>query len=213
MEWGSGEALRRREERLRHAEERLRLMEESVKDHAILSTDTQGVVTFWSKGAERMFGYAEHEILGRPAAVLFTSEDRYIFDPDGRFTYANASLLAIWRKAWTRSWAGTTSTSATRPRRRHSIKERSGRSSTPSNPRGPRRPSRATWERGSTSTSTCRSWGLEGWSRRSSARPVTSPSGSGMNKSCGLHGNSSPRRSTHWPPTSPCSTRTASSSW
>jgi PAS domain S-box-containing protein len=51
-------------------------MEESVKDYAILYTDTQGVVTFWSKGAERVFGYAEHEILGRPAAVLFTPEDR-----------------------------------------------------------------------------------------------------------------------------------------
>ncbi len=76
MEWGSGEDLRRSEERLRDAEGRLRLIEESVKDHAILYTDTQGVVTFWSKGAERVFGYAEHEILGRPAALLLTPEDR-----------------------------------------------------------------------------------------------------------------------------------------
>ncbi len=76
MDHGQGEALRQCEERLEQAEERLRLMEESVKDYAIFYTDTQGKVTFWSKGAERLFGYTEPEIIGRDAAVLFTPEDR-----------------------------------------------------------------------------------------------------------------------------------------
>ena len=76
MDHDSGEALRQCEERLEQAAERLRLMEESVKDYAIFYTDTQGKVTYWSRGAERLFGYTEPEILGRDAAVLFTPEDR-----------------------------------------------------------------------------------------------------------------------------------------
>ena len=82
MNDGPEEALRRCEARLRQAEERLRLMEESVKDHAILYTDPAGRVTSWSKGAERVFGYAEPEILGRSAALLFTPEDREAGAPE-----------------------------------------------------------------------------------------------------------------------------------
>ncbi len=76
MDQGSEEAPRRWEESLEQAEERLRLMEESVKEYAIFYTDTHGKVTFWSRGAERLFGYTEPEIIGRDAAVLFTPEDR-----------------------------------------------------------------------------------------------------------------------------------------
>ncbi|MDX6696458.1 MAG: hypothetical protein QOF02_4061 [Blastocatellia bacterium] len=57
------------------AEEMFRLMVESVKDYAIFATDSEGLVVSWNVGAEHIFGYAEAEILGQNAAVLFTPED------------------------------------------------------------------------------------------------------------------------------------------
>jgi len=61
---------------VRDSEERLRLMVESVTDFAIFTTDSEGVVTAWNTGAEAMFGWAESEILGQRAELLFTPEDR-----------------------------------------------------------------------------------------------------------------------------------------
>lgn len=58
------------------SEQHLRLILESVQDYAIFTTDTAGIVTTWNVGAERLFGYAEAEILGQPAGVLWTPEDR-----------------------------------------------------------------------------------------------------------------------------------------
>ncbi|MBW8781391.1 MAG: PAS domain S-box protein [Verrucomicrobia bacterium] len=54
----------------------LQLIMHSVQDFAILTLDHEGMVSSWNSGAEAMFGYAEEEILGRPAALLFTPEDR-----------------------------------------------------------------------------------------------------------------------------------------
>jgi PAS domain S-box-containing protein len=68
---------RRQVERtLKESQERLRLMVESVTDYAIITLDTRGVVSSWNAGAERVFGYAEAEIVGRGFDVLFTPEDR-----------------------------------------------------------------------------------------------------------------------------------------
>jgi PAS domain S-box-containing protein len=67
---------RQAEERLRASEERLRLVVESVRDYAILTLDTAGVVDSWNVGAERIFGFAPCEILGRPGDIIFTPEDR-----------------------------------------------------------------------------------------------------------------------------------------
>lgn len=61
---------------LRQREERLRLVVEGAKDHAILTTDANGVVTSWSPGAEVIFGWTMDEAVGRPASVIFTPEDR-----------------------------------------------------------------------------------------------------------------------------------------
>jgi PAS domain S-box-containing protein len=46
---------------------------ESSSD-AILRQDLSGMVTSWSPGAERIYGYASAEMLGRPLAKLFSSE-------------------------------------------------------------------------------------------------------------------------------------------
>ncbi|MEN9935387.1 MAG: hypothetical protein RLZZ387_1966 [Chloroflexota bacterium] len=61
---------------LRASEERLRLLIESVQDYAILTVTPEGRVAYWNTGAERMFGYAEAEIVGQDAARLFVPEDR-----------------------------------------------------------------------------------------------------------------------------------------
>ncbi|RZT42489.1 CheR family methyltransferase [Cupriavidus agavae] len=64
------------EERLREGERRMRIVAESTRDYAIITFDDDGHVTSWNHGAERIFGYEEKEMLGQPAEMLFTPEDR-----------------------------------------------------------------------------------------------------------------------------------------
>ena len=61
---------------LADSEERHRLIVESAGEHAIFTTDLEGLVTTWNAGAERVLGHAAEEILGRSAALVFTPEDR-----------------------------------------------------------------------------------------------------------------------------------------
>ncbi|HEX7177307.1 MAG TPA: PAS domain S-box protein [Pyrinomonadaceae bacterium] len=61
---------------VRESEEQTRLLLNSVEDFAIFTLDLGGHVTRWNKGAEKIFGYTEDEILGRDAGILFTPEDR-----------------------------------------------------------------------------------------------------------------------------------------
>lgn len=64
------------EEALRQSEERLRLMVESAVEYAIFSMDCHGLVTSWNRGAERILGYSEEEILGRPMEILYSPDDQ-----------------------------------------------------------------------------------------------------------------------------------------
>jgi PAS domain S-box-containing protein len=61
---------------LRESERQYRLMVENVRDYAMFMTDAEGRVTRWNTGAERLLGWREEEIVGKPAAVIFTPEDR-----------------------------------------------------------------------------------------------------------------------------------------
>lgn len=40
---------------------------------AVIATDREGVVTRWSRGAERIFGWEEAEVLGRPLPTVLHS--------------------------------------------------------------------------------------------------------------------------------------------
>jgi len=57
-------------------EELFELVVESSIDFAIFSVDPNGFTTSWNVGAERLFGFAEDQMLGRSADVIFTPEDR-----------------------------------------------------------------------------------------------------------------------------------------
>ena len=43
-------------------------------DDAIASKDLEGLITSWNPGAERLFGYAAQEVLGKPMAILLPPE-------------------------------------------------------------------------------------------------------------------------------------------
>ncbi|MDB5296006.1 MAG: two-component regulatory system protein [Phycisphaerales bacterium] len=66
---------KRMEDALREGEERLRLLVENIRDHAVHTLDPDGRITSWNPGAERVFGFAADEIVGRHMSVLFTPED------------------------------------------------------------------------------------------------------------------------------------------
>jgi PAS domain S-box-containing protein len=58
-----------------NSEERYRLLVESVKDCAIMTLDTDGLVTTWNKGAELVSGYRSDEIVGRHFSQFYPQED------------------------------------------------------------------------------------------------------------------------------------------
>lgn len=62
--------------RLRVSEERFRVLVEGARDYAMFLLDPENVITFWSKGAERVFGWSQEEALGRKGDLIFTPEDK-----------------------------------------------------------------------------------------------------------------------------------------
>ena len=61
---------------LRLNEARTRLVTAEVRDYAIFTLSPVGIVTSWNKGAERINGYREEEIIGKHFSVFYTKEDR-----------------------------------------------------------------------------------------------------------------------------------------
>jgi PAS domain S-box-containing protein len=63
------EARKQAEEALRDSEERFRAVAETATD-AIVSADKHGHITYFNPGAERIFGYAARDLVGKPLTLL-----------------------------------------------------------------------------------------------------------------------------------------------
>jgi PAS domain S-box-containing protein len=63
-----------------NAEERLERLAALVgcSEDAIVATDTEGLITDWNAGAERLFGYASKEVTGRSNLLLVPPDDMAI---------------------------------------------------------------------------------------------------------------------------------------
>src|ERR1700684_794009 len=71
-------------ERFREApsvEDRYRILVEGITDYAIYMLDSAGLVTSWNRGAERLKGYNEGEIIGEHFSRFYTEEDKAINVP------------------------------------------------------------------------------------------------------------------------------------
>jgi PAS domain S-box-containing protein len=84
-----------------------------AKKYAGFATDLEGRVVAWNPGAERLLGYDEAEILGRPNSVIFAPEDLRDRIPEREMEAAIHDGLAQdrrWhvRKDGTRFWADET---------------------------------------------------------------------------------------------------------
>ncbi|HYG39750.1 MAG TPA: PAS domain S-box protein [Cytophagales bacterium] len=65
-------------EELRKSEERYHQMVDEVEDYAIILLDINGNILNWNKGAEKIKGYKEDEIIGKNLEVFYLDKDRAI---------------------------------------------------------------------------------------------------------------------------------------
>ncbi|MGN6507833.1 MAG: sensor histidine kinase [Chitinophaga sp.] len=68
--------LGRRNDELKSSEERYHKMIDEVEDYAILLLSRDGYVLNWNKGAEKIKGYKEEEIIGKHFSIFYQPEDR-----------------------------------------------------------------------------------------------------------------------------------------
>ena len=66
---------------LRKSEERFRAIVETATDYAIFTTDAEGRIETWPKGAQEVFGWTAEEAEGQPVDMTFTPEDRVRGEP------------------------------------------------------------------------------------------------------------------------------------
>jgi PAS domain S-box-containing protein len=101
---------------LRHSEENFRRLVTAVHEYAIFMLDVDGTVVSWNSGAQRIKGYAAHEIVGQHFRVFYPAEDQATRHPeanldaalrDGSFTEEGWRL----RQDGSRFWASVVITS------------------------------------------------------------------------------------------------------
>ena len=99
-----------RAEALGRSEERFRLLVEGARDYAMFLLDQDNLITFWSKGAERVFGWKQEEAVGQSGEIIFTEEDRVRGDVEREIETALLHQRALdrrfhLRKDGSRFWA------------------------------------------------------------------------------------------------------------
>jgi len=83
-----------------NAESLYHKMVEEVEDYAILMLDRNGIIVSWNKGAEKIKGYKEEEIIGRHFRIFYTQEDRDTRLPETlveKATLQGKAVLEGWR--------------------------------------------------------------------------------------------------------------------
>ncbi|MFA5990561.1 MAG: PAS domain S-box protein [Sphingomonas sp.] len=81
----------RRARRTRDLVDELNLMIDGATGWAMFMLDAAGCVSFWNKGAERLTGWSEAEILGRPAALFYPLGAIAAGEPDVDLAAARAT--------------------------------------------------------------------------------------------------------------------------
>jgi len=71
--------LKQAEESLRESEERFRALAQTAND-AIITTNRDGMISFWNKSAESIFGYSEAEVIGKPLTFLMPERYRHLHE-------------------------------------------------------------------------------------------------------------------------------------
>ncbi|WPQ62576.1 PAS domain S-box protein [Chitinophaga sancti] len=89
------------------SEERYHKMVEEVEDYAILLLDIDGRIMNWNKGAEKIKGYKEAEIIGRNFRIFYRQEDQQRQLPEKLIQQARSTGKAI-HEGWRVRKDGTT---------------------------------------------------------------------------------------------------------
>lgn len=93
--------LEQKNEELKLSEERYFKMTEEVQDYAIILLDKEGTIVNWNKGAEKIKGYTEDEIVGKSFSIFYLEEDRKSHLPEKLISEAREYGRAMhegWRK-------------------------------------------------------------------------------------------------------------------
>ena len=78
---------------LKKSEERYHKMIEEVEDYAIILLDREGIIVNWNRGAEKIKGYKEEEIVGKSFQEFYLDDDRQ----NGRSTCTPARGPDEWK--------------------------------------------------------------------------------------------------------------------
>ncbi len=87
--------LQQKNEALQESEEKYHKMVLEVEDYAILFLDRNGIVQNWNKGAERIKGYKEEEIVGKSFKTFYLPEDMERGLPDSLIAKAAKEGKAV----------------------------------------------------------------------------------------------------------------------
>ena len=90
-----------------NAEEQYHKMVAEVEDYAILMLDRRGIVQNWNKGAEKIKGYKEEEIVGKHFRIFYAKEDQEAGLPERLVDEATRKGKAI-HEGWRVRKDGTT---------------------------------------------------------------------------------------------------------
>lgn len=76
-------------------------MIEEIQDYAIILMDTNGIIRNWNRGAEKIKGYSEDEIIGKHFSIFYLPEDQAVNLPQRLLSIAERTGRASqegWRK-------------------------------------------------------------------------------------------------------------------